>query len=1034
MKIIKFLFSGTLMGILLVVFAVSIGYATFIENDFDATTAKMLIYNAKWFEVLMLLMIINFTGMIFTRKLYRKSKLNILLIHLALIIIIVGAAITRYIGYEGLMHIREGQTTNIFRSSDTYVNVTISNGETKQTVSKKAWMTPVREPVFHEKIQFGDNSFDITMQRYMPAAVAKIEPDPDGKPIISLVTADGKGRVDTFLKFGETVTRSGYKLSFGDTTDAGSIQFILRDGQLWMRSPVDVQKANMMGGHGADSTFLPGQFNQVAPMKLFQFPGTNMMIKEYTTAGRLTWIRAHNGKQQGTRMAIFKIRSGDVEKEAFVKWIIPEKISFNGVEITISYGNKTLELPFALKLNDFQLERYPGSTSPSSFASEVTLIDKEKGIEKPYRIFMNNILEYGGYRFYQSSYDRDERGTILSVNHDYWGTLITYIGYFLLFTSLIISFFTRKTRFRNVLEQLKEVHEKRKKMVSASIILLLTMFALPASAQTGEIAKEHAEKFGKLLIQNKDGRISPLNTVSTQVLVKIYKKSKYKDLTADQVMLGMISNPSEWQKKSIVKVADPTLQRMIGIEGKFARFSDFFDKEGKYTLKKMVEEAYAKKPAVRDLFDKELIYVDERVNVMYLVFTGSILTIFPVPDHPENKWVSLSEVFGHNHNQGDTALHTASSLFSDYIQKLMESVKTGDYALADEALQKIHEYQIKEGASVIPPESKIDLEIFYNKVSIFKKLFPLYMMAGILLFAFFFIQVFKPEKEYKTVTMILKGLLLLALLAHTAGLALRWYIAGHAPWSDGYESMIYIAWATVLAGFVFMKRAPVILSIASLLAGVTLLTAHMSWMNPEITNLVPVLKSYWLTIHVATITASYGFLALGSLTGFLNLWIMIFRNEKNKERVNLTLKELTLIIELSLSVGLVLLVIGNFLGGIWANESWGRYWGWDPKETWSLVTIIVYTFILHMRLVPGLRNTFSFNFLSMFAFASVLMTYFGVNYYLSGLHSYASGDPVPVPTFVYYAVAIMILISALAAYNDMKMSDSTQEAGAKAAD
>ena len=199
----------------------------------------------------------------------------------------------------------------------------------------------------------------------------------------------------------------------------------------------------------------------------------------------------------------------------------------------------------------------------------------------------------------------------------------------------------------------------------------------------------------------------------------------------------------------------------------------------------------------------------------------------------------------------------------------------------------------------------------------------------------------------------------------------------------------------------------------------------MSWLNSEITNLVPVLKSYWLTIHVATITASYGFIGLGSLTGFLNLCIMIFRSEKNKDRVNLVLKELTLIIELSLSVGLILLIIGNFLGGIWANESWGRYWGWDPKETWSLVTIIVFTFILHMRLIPGLRNTFSFNFLAMFGFSSVLMTYFGVNYYLSGLHSYASGDPVPVPDFVYYALGIMLLISALAAYNDLKIKDQS---------
>jgi cytochrome c-type biogenesis protein CcsB len=266
----------------------------------------------------------------------------------------------------------------------------------------------------------------------------------------------------------------------------------------------------------------------------------------------------------------------------------------------------------------------------------------------------------------------------------------------------------------------------------------------------------------------------------------------------------------------------------------------------------------------------------------------------------------------------------------------------------------------------------------------------------------------------------------LAFLAQTVGLGLRWYIAGHAPWSNGYESMIYVGWGAMLAGFIFMRKAPIVISVAALLTAVILLTAHMSWLNPEITNLVPVLKSYWLTFHVATITASYSFLALGCLIGFLNLLIIIFRNKSNVERVNLILKELTLIIELSLSIGLILLVIGNFLGGIWANESWGRYWGWDPKETWSLVTIIVYSFILHMRLIPGLRSTFSFNFLAMFGFASVLMTYFGVNYYLSGLHSYASGDPVPVPTFVYYTVGILILVSIPAYFNERKFESKSE--------
>ena len=218
----------------------------------------------------------------------------------------------------------------------------------------------------------------------------------------------------------------------------------------------------------------------------------------------------------------------------------------------------------------------------------------------------------------------------------------------------------------------------------------------------------------------------------------------------------------------------------------------------------------------------------------------------------------------------------------------------------------------KEGTDIIPSATKTNLEVTYNDINIFKSLFPVYMMLGMVLFGFFFVQIFKPDLKFKWIIRTLVGITVLAFLAQTFGLGLRWYIAGHAPWSNGYESMIYISWATMLAGFIFMRKSPIILSVTSLLTGVTLLTAHMSWLNPEITNLVPVLKSYWLTIHVATITASYGFLALGALTGFLNLCIMIFRNKLNIEQVNLTLKELSLIIELSFTVGLILLVIGQF--------------------------------------------------------------------------------------------------------------------------
>ena len=291
-----------------------------------------------------------------------------------------------------------------------------------------------------------------------------------------------------------------------------------------------------------------------------------------------------------------------------------------------------------------------------------------------------------------------------------------------------------------------------------------------------------------------------------------------------------------------------------------------------------------------------------------------------------------------------------------------------------------------------------------------------------MLVALFFWQTFNPSYEFKRVTRVLLAILGVGFLVHTFGLGLRWYIAEHAPWSNGYESMIYIAWATILAGFVFMKKSPATIGVSALLAGITLLTAHMSWMNPEITNLVPVLKSYWLTIHVATITASYGFLALGCMLGFLNLCLMIFRNKTNLKRLDLTLKELTLIVEMSLIVGLVFLIIGNFLGGIWANESWGRYWGWDPKETWTLVTIVVYSFTLHMALIPQIKNTFSFNFMAVISFGTVLMTYFGVNYFLSGLHSYAGGDPVQIPEFVYYLLGAIFVVSALAAFNTYRVN------------
>ncbi len=326
----------------------------------------------------------------------------------------------------------------------------------------------------------------------------------------------------------------------------------------------------------------------------------------------------------------------------------------------------------------------------------------------------------------------------------------------------------------------------------------------------------------------------------------------------------------------------------------------------------------------------------------------------------------------------------------------------------EEYITALKNYQRKHTDYELPSESKIRAELLYYKANIFEKLFPFYATLGILMIISLITFIITGKSGGSIFMKILFGLAAAGFVFHTAGLGIRWYISGHSPMSNGYESMLFISWVTMLAGFIFSRKSLFTLAATSVLAGLTLLVAHMSFMDPEITNLVPVLKSYWLTLHVSVITGSYGFLGLGAILGLIVMIMMLFTNKKNQERISLTIDELTAINYKTVTLGLYFLTIGTFLGAIWANESWGRYWGWDPKETWSLITIIVYTLVTHSRMIPGLKNIYAFNLLSLFAFSSVLMTYFGVNYYLSGLHSYAGGDSVPVPVFVYIAVVVLV--------------------------
>jgi cytochrome c-type biogenesis protein CcsB len=483
------------------------------------------------------------------------------------------------------------------------------------------------------------------------------------------------------------------------------------------------------------------------------------------------------------------------------------------------------------------------------------------------------------------------------------------------------------------------------------------------------------------------------------------------------MLLGMIMQPDLYQNVPMIKIGHKKMALTLGLpeDAKYAKFSDFFLKtDNTYRIFDEVSRASQKKPLEQTQYDKELIKIDERVNVSFMVFQGSLLRLYPKPQDANNKWMApMDAIKEYPKEQSDLVRVSIAA----YFQMVATGLQNGDWNQADLALRGIRQYQEKYGSAVIPSSSHIEMEIKYNQFGLFGKLVPLYLLLGLVLLVFAFINVLKPTFPMKWIMRASLALLVVGFGMHVLGLGIRWYVGGHAPWSNAYESIVFIAASTVFAGIILARRSPFALAGTAILAGVTMAVAHMSFINPEITTLVPVLKSYWLMIHVATIISGDGFLGLGSILSLLVLVLYILRGKNGNVNIDRSIKELTNLSEMGLIIGLFLLTIGNFLGGVWANESWGRYWGWDAKETWAAVTILIYAMVLHLRFIPSLKSNFIYNATAAWSYSTVLMTYFGVNYYLSGLHSYAAGDPVPIPMWVYYATAGLFVMTLLAARN-----------------
>lgn len=915
MKLLNFLFSFKATLLLLAILAIGAGVATFIENDFGTSSARVLVYNNTWYEIVLVLTTINLSGIIYKFKMW--NNLPRFLFHFSFVVILLGAIITRYVGYEGIMQIPQGTTTNQMISLEPYLQVTVKDGE--KVVAYKEWQ----------------------------------------KEFTSLLPE---------------LNNFSYKVDFDNN-------------------------------------------NLIIDYKRFQFEK-----KEQAKMGLLTVDVTLNGKKETIRLPGLSGQLG-----------VPRDLIFDKYTVTLEYGSKFIDLPFAIRLNEFQLERYPGSMAPSSYASEVTVIKDDKTYD--YRIFMNRTLNEGNFLFFQSSYFPDETGTVLSVNNDP-GKWPTYFGYFLLTLGLFLNFFDKKSRFRKLT---KFVANKNLAMFILTLALLSTqnLKANESNNTTSpqevdditmrvdylnkfkDESKVTADKFGHLVVQSSGGRMKPLATLNREIVQKLSGKSSFMGMDANQIVLGMITRPDIWKDVKIIKINTPKLKKFLGVSEseKYISFSEAFGEKNDYLLAKESEKALLTKPIERGTYEKDIIKVDEKLNIIYSVFNGALLNIFPKVYDEQSvddnfKWYSPLEAMQEFSGQNQAAIGSV-------VRGLFNSTMDFDWNSANNYIDMIALYQEKVGTDIKPTASKINAEIFFNKLDIFFNLTLAYVLLGFIMVVLAFVVIFKPEFKPAKTTKIIFAILTILFAIQTFGMGYRWYLSGHAPWSDIYETLIYISWSAIFAGVIFFRNSLLALGAATIIAGIFMFTAHLTDVDPQITSLVPVLKSYWLTIHVSILTASYGFFGLSAILGFLTLIMFIFR--KNRPHLDDIIKHISAINEISLIIGLACITIGNFLGGVWANESWGRYWGWDPKETWAYVSIVVYALVIHLRFVKSLNTPYVLATASLLAFSSIMMTYLGVNFYLSGMHSYATGDPVPIPMWAYLTVATAFAAIILAYKNrDLK--------------
>lgn len=581
-----------------------------------------------------------------------------------------------------------------------------------------------------------------------------------------------------------------------------------------------------------------------------------------------------------------------------------------------------VSLPFVVRLDSFRVEYYPGTEAAADYVSYLSLA-LPGGPLTERRVSMNRILRVQGYRFYQSSFDPDGEGSWLGVNHDPWGTPVTYAGYALLGLSMLAVLCSRRAAFRRLL-----AHPLLRR---GGLFCLLLWAGLGGNGQAREVGggllpvlnRQQADSLARCQVVYAD-RVAPLNTLARDFVQKLYGRPAYKGLSAEQVLGGWLLHPEAWSREPMIEVKDARLRRLLGLETPYARLSDLFD-GAHYRLR----DYWQGGRGTDTRLSKAVLEVDEKVGLLLMLRDGLLLR--PLPD--------------------DGSVEPLSAC-------------------------------------------RVEAELLYNRLPFVRVLFMANLAAGLLSFLLLLGRVVGDGRSGRWARGVWRGLewvLLLAASFHLCGYVLRWYVGGRVPLSNGYETMLFMALCILVLACLLVRRFPFVLPFGFLLSGCALLVAHIGQLNPQITPLMPVLVSPWLSAHVSFIMMAYALLSFLVLNGVLALFLLWQRRRGGGSGVDGRVEQLTLLSRLLLYPAVFLLGAGIFLGAVWANVSWGRYWAWDPKEVWALVTFMVYGVAFHEGCLPVFRRPGFFHAWTVLAFLAVLMTYFGVNYFLGGMHSYAGG-------------------------------------------